>query len=850
MIHGTSVPTTASPTPRVLAEGGGSIHSPRLTRSRITERLRRASGFAVTAITAPAGFGKSVALRDFIEASDGRFVRYNARREDGTLLAFVRGLSEALQAVAPSAAAAFPSVQQGILAAEDPVKQLADWFEEHLKDAQCTIVVDDLHYAAADPQTMQLVTRLVERTPDRINWILAARADVGLPVATWMAYGRMDLPLGEEELRFTAQEAREAAADAGVDVQPEEIESLRHLVDGWPVALTIALRTRTYASDLRSASAGTREMVYRYLAEQILSALSEEQRSFALATCVFSTFTTEIARSLDASPQFVDELRRRATFLQEVAPGEYHYHDLFRDFLENELRRSGETAWLRALDKGGRILEERGDAAGALALYTKAHAANDIIRIVAQAGFSLFERGESAVLSSALEAVPEYLRAQSAEALGLHAMLEAGRGRFSYAEGGFLAAIERARDETPLRLRLVHRYALELVRHDRDSIDFLQPFANDETLTPTQRAPLLATLATGYAIAGRREDAIATMQRALRFVDPAMDSEVLARLYQQAAYVYHFGTTHAQARTYAGLAIDLALPHNLYEVAARAYSVLSALAHDDDEPLESLAIVERLGESARKGASAQARAYALITSYQLQAELGDEAALERLDRELEDEESELPRARAEALLPARALRAAWNGDFRRAFELVRGTSETFSDCERRALRASETTLYAFAAALLDEGEAALRQATSALADCSQETRRTIRSRVFLALADLTRGHTGSAHRHLTEAEHAVAPAMRIRALVRGAREAYRVQLGQSTHSALQNELEKLREAHFGGIARLLENIPLAGETGEELYCAHAGGTRNTAAARSRRKHKGRGRANAPQSAHR
>jgi len=238
----------------------------RLLRARLNDRLMRAARFPVTLVVAPAGFGKSVALRDFLETARVDAVLYDVAREHNTLMTFVHGLSAALEPVAPSALAAFPAMQQRIMGAADPVRELATWFAEHLKRTVCTIVIDDLHYAAADPDVAALLVDLVERSGERIRWIIATRSDAGLPIASWIGYGRMDYPIGEDDLRFTADEALATAGDVQAGAEPHEVEALRELTAGWPIALSIALRTRTHASDLRAAASGTREMVYRYLA--------------------------------------------------------------------------------------------------------------------------------------------------------------------------------------------------------------------------------------------------------------------------------------------------------------------------------------------------------------------------------------------------------------------------------------------------------------------------------------------------------------------------------------------------------------------------------------------------------
>jgi len=156
-------------------------------RARVNERLARAARFPVTLLAAPAGFGKSMALRDFIESSRPGAVVLELRREDSALLDFVRRLSEAIAPVAPSAAAAFPTLAERVMAASQPVREISDWFVEHTKSASCTIAIDDLHYAT-DIASVAFLADVIERTGDRIVWIIAARTDMGLPVATWVAY--------------------------------------------------------------------------------------------------------------------------------------------------------------------------------------------------------------------------------------------------------------------------------------------------------------------------------------------------------------------------------------------------------------------------------------------------------------------------------------------------------------------------------------------------------------------------------------------------------------------------------------------------------------------------------------
>ncbi len=457
------------------------------------------------------------------------------------------------------------------------------------------------------------------------------------------------------------------------------------------------------------------------------------------------------------------------------------------------------------------MLERRGRAAAALELYVKARASEAILNIIEREGFALFERGEAADIAAALDVLPDAARAKSATAIGLRAMIDASLGRFEIAEREFLAAIELAENDEDIRLRLVHRYAIERVRSDRDCIPFLEPFAGNRAIEARYRIPLLTTLATGYVHAGRGEEALRAIDHALTILDASISDETRARAFQQAAYVERYAGSKEKAKTYANTAIDLALANDWYELAARAYSVLYTIVHDtDDDPIESLAILDTLSECARKGASSQARLFALVASYDVEVERGDDQVLEQLDRQMRESQAILPRLRSTAVLAVQALRAAWKEDFASAYEMLAGTAQMQTTAEQRALRAAETALYALAAGLQDEGDLEIRSATDALTHSAPGEKEVIRARLLTALAELMRGHDAAAHRQITEAERALTASLpRLRSFAHAVRTLYRVQLGQADAHAMNASLERLNNEHSGGLARLLSALPLA-----------------------------------------
>src|SRR5579862_2076091 len=234
-----------------------------IERPRVVARLAASASFPITLVIAPAGYGKSVILRQYFETLQQPPVRFALRAEHGTLLGFLRGLTEALGDRAPHAMAALADAFERSTASPNRAADLARWMHAHLEAFSGVVALDDLHAAEADPSVAQFLSALIERTKDSIHWILASRSATGLPIGTWLAYRDADLPIDEQTLRFTPEEARSAAEQLGLTIGGDELRELLDLTEGWPAAMSFALHTSTRSSELRNVSALTREMIYR-----------------------------------------------------------------------------------------------------------------------------------------------------------------------------------------------------------------------------------------------------------------------------------------------------------------------------------------------------------------------------------------------------------------------------------------------------------------------------------------------------------------------------------------------------------------------------------------------------------
>ena len=225
-----------------------------ILRRRVIERIASAAMQRVVLIVAPAGYGKSVALRQYLETMPEPYLRFDVLPENASLVGFLRGFAEAIAHVAPDARATVAGAYEKNAEAESAGSDLALWMHSHIKGFSGTIAIDDLHVAQGDREVTRFLAALIERTKGGVQWVIASRSTQGLPIGTWLAYGESDLAIDEHDLKFSVDEAKEAARAFRLGVRDDELYELLNLTDGWATAMSFALRSSTRSVDLRSVT--------------------------------------------------------------------------------------------------------------------------------------------------------------------------------------------------------------------------------------------------------------------------------------------------------------------------------------------------------------------------------------------------------------------------------------------------------------------------------------------------------------------------------------------------------------------------------------------------------------------
>ncbi len=422
-------------------------------RPRLAQRLDEGRGRGLVLACAPAGYGKTVLLAEWVRRVRHPVAWLSLDAGDNDPARFWRHTVAALDRVRPGISErmgplfgppAPPALEPLVTALINEVAGQPD------ADEALLLVLDDYHVISSQLVHSSLGF-LLEHRPPGLHLALTSRSDPPLALARLRARGQLT-ELRAAELRFTPGEAaallqQVAAAPGGARPGaplPDAVAAaLAARTEGWAAGLQLAglsLRGQTDVDGFVAAFTGSHRYVLDYLAEEVLEQQSEQVRTFLLETSVLERLSGELCDAVTGRPgsqALLEQVERAGLFLVPLdeVRGWWRYHHLFADLLRARLQ----------TEQPGRVSGLHRNAA---AWYAERGLADDAIRHAVAAGEMawaaqlieqhydavFFLKGEGATIHRWLSALPEDLIRSRPRLLLTQAFLTLISGRLDAVE--------------------------------------------------------------------------------------------------------------------------------------------------------------------------------------------------------------------------------------------------------------------------------------------------------------------------------------------------------------------------------------------------------------------------------
>ena len=321
-----------------------STRSELVSRPRLIKRLNEGLGRKLTLISAPAGFGKTTLVSEWV-AECGKSVAWlSLEQGDNVLVRFLIYLSASLQTVDPKLASAAlnqlqssqpPPVETTLTSLINAVAALPD---------KVILILDDYHLIETE-SIHDGLSFLLENLPPQLHLVIITREDPLLPLSRLRARGQMT-ELRAADLRFTPQEAAEFLNQVmGLNLSFENVSALESRTEGWIAGLQLAaisLQEKENTTELIKSFSGSHRLVLDYLIEEVLTQQSEHIRSFLLRTSILNHLTGPLCNALTGGndgQEVLESLDRANLFIVPLDEERrwYRYHHLFVSLLRQRL---------------------------------------------------------------------------------------------------------------------------------------------------------------------------------------------------------------------------------------------------------------------------------------------------------------------------------------------------------------------------------------------------------------------------------------------------------------------------------------------------------------------------------
>ncbi|MBE0685116.1 MAG: hypothetical protein IH585_03870, partial [Anaerolineaceae bacterium] len=344
-----------------------------VSRPNLIEKLEQSLNCALTLISAPAGYGKTTILSEWIETrrkvkpfSPWSVCWLSLDAGDNDPIRFLTYITAALKSARPEIGEETQSILQSSqsLYPTTPISMLINELQELPQSV--LLVLDD--YQFISNQTIHDgVIFLLEHLPVNVHLVISTRSDPPFPLALFRGRNQLN-ELRAKDLRFTSSEISTFLSKTfNLLLTPEQISILENRTEGWVAGLQMAalsMQGRLDISKFIEEFSGSHRFIIDYLTEEALNRQSMEMQVFLLRSSILERLNGPLcdfvldrktnqeihtAKSLNdfstiqrESQSLLTELDSSNLFIVPLDDDRiwYRYHHLFADLLHSRLEQT------------------------------------------------------------------------------------------------------------------------------------------------------------------------------------------------------------------------------------------------------------------------------------------------------------------------------------------------------------------------------------------------------------------------------------------------------------------------------------------------------------------------------
>jgi LuxR family maltose regulon positive regulatory protein len=313
-------------------------------RSRLTKRIDKGLHGNLTLISAPAGFGKTTLVSEWITGCERPAAWLSLDEGDNDPIRFLTYLIAAIKKIASNIGEGALGLLQS--PQPPPTESILTTFLNEISTIKDNfiLILDDYHVINTK-RVHDTLSFLLDHMPPQMHLAITTREDPDLPLPRLRVRSQLT-ELRASDLRFTHSEAAEFLNQVmDLTLSTEDIAELENRTEGWIAGLQLAalsMQGRDDISGFIKAFAGHDRYIVDYLVEEVLQSQPKRVRSFLLQTSNLRRLSGPLCDAVTGQKDgkgMLESLERGNLFVIPLDDKRqwYRYHHLFADVLHAHL---------------------------------------------------------------------------------------------------------------------------------------------------------------------------------------------------------------------------------------------------------------------------------------------------------------------------------------------------------------------------------------------------------------------------------------------------------------------------------------------------------------------------------
>ncbi|GAP11669.1 ATP-dependent transcriptional regulator [Bellilinea caldifistulae] len=318
-------------------------------RPRLLDNLNRGLASRLILISAPAGFGKTTTMIQWLQSQPLPALWVALEETDDDPIRFFSAWITCLRQIIPSYS---DDLLQVLLSAQLPAGDLlsAELINPLIQLNQPAILVLDDFQHIQDRSILRFIQDAIAYLPSEFHLAILTREDPALPLARLRSQNEL-VEIRTNDLRFDPTESGQLLTEIlNISLEPSLVTALTERTEGWAAGLQLAglsLQGSLQPADLIQDMAAGKRFMLNYLAEEVLNKQPPDIQDFLLKTSLLTTLNAERCNLLtgrEDSAELLEKLDKSNLFIQPLDEQLrfYRFHALFAELLRNRLNRQGE----------------------------------------------------------------------------------------------------------------------------------------------------------------------------------------------------------------------------------------------------------------------------------------------------------------------------------------------------------------------------------------------------------------------------------------------------------------------------------------------------------------------------